>query len=328
MNEEYVCGLDVGGTKMAALVADVTGPLARVSAPTVKTGTVRALAGQALDLLDAACRQAGVPGAAVQKLGVATCGPFVPLDGMLGIAPPNVCGARSKAADLPNDWDVIPLEQVLRERFQTVAVRNDCAAALLAERQFGAARNEPNCVYVTWSTGIGFGLCVDGHILQGKRGNAGHAGHMLMDPLSDAECGCGNLGDIEAIAAGRNLANRLGCDTADLFNRARAGEAAAVEIANDAARWLGRALYNVVAVLDTRLFLFGGGVWNHHGDWLAPLLRREIGRYFPALTDGVEITSATLGARVTDVGALALVLPPAWLPLWNESQPWNRLSEA
>ncbi|WP_375183350.1 hypothetical protein [Marinobacter sp.] len=53
----------------------------------------------------------------------------------------------------------IPLEKVLCERFASVVIENDCVAALAGERMFGAVQDEPNCAYVTWSTGVGFGLC-------------------------------------------------------------------------------------------------------------------------------------------------------------------------
>lgn len=325
MDPSYIAALDIGGTKMAALVANAERPLARVTQPTVKIGSVRAVGEQGVALIDAACDQAGIAREQVSVVGVASCGPFVRMDGMLGLAAPNICGARSNAADLPNDWDRIPLEQVLRERFDTVAIRNDCAAALVAERNFGAARGETDCVYVTWSTGIGFGLCVDGEVLQGKQGNAGHAGHMLMDIGSDALCGCGNRGDIEALISGRNLGNRLGRSTTDIFSLARANDAAALAVATEAAQWLGRALYNVAVTLDTRLFLLGGSIWNHHGDWLAPLVRHEIETRLPALTDEVRIVSAALGSLVADIGALSLVMPSGWLARWDDTKPWLAL---
>src|SRR5207253_32200 len=112
-----------------------------------KTGALRALPEQAIALLREACIQAGIEEAALEAVGVSSCGPFAQIDRMLGLAAPNLCGHRSGRADLPNDWDVIPLEQVLREQFATVAIENDCVAALAAERTFGAVQDEPDCVY-------------------------------------------------------------------------------------------------------------------------------------------------------------------------------------
>jgi len=321
----FIGALDIGGTKIAACVADASGPLARVTQPTVKSGSERAVAEQAVALLRAACRQAHVAPERVRDLGVSSCGPFVRNDGMLALVTPNLCGG-SGAPGLPNDWQSIPLEQVLREHYPNVAIDNDCVAALIGERTFGALQDEPDCAYVTWSTGIGFGLCVDGHVLRGKHGNAGHAGHMLMSERSDALCGCGNRGDLEALVSGRNLEQRFGKPAAELFAAAAAGQVAERAILAQAAHWFGRALYNLVATLDLRRIVIGGGVWSHHADWLAPLVQAEIDQHFPTLTRGVTIGPARLGPLVADVGAFCLALPPAWLADWRARQPWQRLA--
>ena len=318
----YIGGIDIGGTKIVATVASRDGLLARVTQPTAKSGSLRALPEQAVQLLDEACRNAGIEPGLVRNVGVASCGPFVRENGMIALNTPNLCGALNAA--LPNDWDKIPLEEVLRERFERVAIENDCVAALVAERSFGAVKDEPDCAYVTWSTGIGFGFCVDGRILHGKHGNAGHAGHMLLDVDSDAVCGCGNHGDVEALTSGSNIRRRLQMQAADLFNSARAGDADALAAAQELAQWFGRALYNVVATLDTRYFIIGGSVWTNHGDWLLPRVKKEIVSRFPALTEGVELLPAALGSMVADIGALCLMMPEDWIAEWRRGESWKK----
>ncbi len=325
MDKTYIGAIDIGGTKVSAIVAGTQGPLARVTAPTVKSGTPRALPEQAIALMAAACRQAGIEPARVHTVGVASCGPFVREQGLLALSTPNLCGGLQGASDLPNDWNTIPLEQVLRERFDTIAIENDCVAALAGERTFGALQGERDCVYVTWSTGIGFGLCVDGNILHGKHGNAGHAGHMLMSERQDALCGCGNRGDLEGLISGRNFGNRMNMSSVELFQAARDGDVQARDAAIAAAQWFGRALYNLSATLDTRAFAIGGSVWLHHGDWLAPFVLAEIETRFPTLTAGVSIKSAALGALVADIGAFSLVIPKEWIAGWHDTQPWQKL---
>lgn len=323
MAVEYIGAIDIGGTKIAASVAGPEGPLARITQPTVKTGTVRALPEQVIGIFDAACRQAGIDANRVSTLGVASCGPFIRQDNLISLSAPNICGARAAAHDLPNDWGVIPLEQVLRERFAHVAIENDCVSALVAERTFGAVQDEPDCAYVTWSTGVGFGLCVDGHILRGKHGNAGHAGHMLMSEVQDAVCGCGNRGDLEALISGRNIANRLNLSPAELFRAAREGNPEARDAALQAAQWFGRGLYNLTVALDMRTFVIGGSIWLHHGDWLEPAVRKEIESRMPALTAGVNLLPAKLGDLVADVGAFSLVIPQEWIARWRSTKPWT-----
>jgi glucokinase len=326
MNDDITIGaLDIGGTKIAATVAGVDGPLARVTQPTVKTGSIRALPEQAIALLESACAQAGVAPQRLTAVGVASAGPFERVDGMIGLANPNICGYGKNDPGLPNDWNVVPLEQVLRERFDHVAIDNDCVAALVAERTFGAVQDERDCVYVTWSTGIGFGFCVDGHVLRGKNGNAGHAGHMLLSERQDALCGCGNRGDLEGLISGRNLGSRLNISAVELFGAARDGHLESREAAIQAAQWFGRGLYNVVAALDTRVFVIGGSVWMHHGAWLIPVVTQEIESRLPALTSGVSVVPAALGGMVADVGALSLVMPPVWIAPWRGRKPWLRI---
>lgn len=327
MTIQYIGAIDIGGTKVTATVAGKEGPLARVVQPSVRTGPERALGDQVLAMLTAACANAGLELSQLSGIGVSSCGPFIKNEHGIGLASPNLCGGLTTAApDLPNDWKVIPLEAVLREACADVVIRNDCVAALVAERTFGAVRNEPDCVYVTWSTGIGFGLCVDGHILQGKHGNAGHAGHMLLTENSDAICGCGNRGDVEGLISGRNIGRRFTQTASEVFAAARDGKSAQVAYVAEMAQWFGRALYNLTATLDTRMFVVGGSVWLHHGDWIEPMVRQEIESRLPALTQGVSIKPAALGALVADVGACSLVMPPDWIDAWRQTQPWLKLS--
>lgn len=319
-------GVDIGGTKMAAVVANAEGPLARVVHSTVKTGAERAVPEQVVALVDEVCRQAGITRGDLARLGVCSAGPFVTVDGNISLVSPNLCGALPGAQDLPNDWKSIPLEQVLRETFDDLVIRNDCIGALIAERSFGAVRDVNDCVYVTWSTGIGFGLCVDGHVLQGKHGNAGHAGHLLLSEVSQALCGCGNRGDTEALVSGRNIERVHERSAADIFDAARKGDQASHAIVAEAAQWFGKALYNLTVTLDTRVFVIGGSVWLHHGDWLRPMVLQEITSRFPSLTEGIELRTAQLRNLVADIGGLCLVMPPEWFSSWQQRSPWQRIA--
>ena len=319
-----VAALDIGGTKMAACIADASGPLLRVVQSTLTAGTPDAIARQGLRLMEACCQRLEIDPATVHAVGVSSCGPFELREGATGIIPPNLCGGLPNGEDLPNDWTFLPLESVLRERFSTVRIANDCVAALHGERAFGAA--PANSVYVTWSTGIGFGLCVDGHILNGKAGNTGHAGHMLMSDSSTALCGCGNLGDLEGMIGGRNFGKHLGKPLEVIFTDALHGEAAALQAVHEAARWFGRALYNLTAILDTEAIFIGGSVWRHNETLLAPLVRQEIQDRFPALTRNVTVQGATLGDLVTDMGAFALAIPQDWITDWRARRPWEALT--
>jgi glucokinase len=325
MGAIFLGALDIGGSKIAATIANDQGPVARVMQATIKSGAPDVLAQQCLDLLASASSLAQADVKKIKSVGVSSCGPFARQNDAIGLVAPNLCGGLTPDEDLPNDWTYIPLEATLRQQFSEVVIENDCVAALTAERYFGAAQSEPNSIYVTWSTGIGFGLCVDGHILRGKHGNAGHAGHILLSENTDALCGCGNRGDLEALVSGRNLAKQYGRTAEEIFAAATAGDAGALTIVENLAKWFGRGLYNLTTTLDTRCILVGGSVWRHHAKLLAPLVEGEIHSRFPALTAGVTLQSAELDELVADIGALTLVMPASWRADWRRRKPWTQL---
>ena len=307
-----VC-VDIGGTKVAVSVADAQGVRGKVAEPTAKEGSNDALARQIIRLVGQSCASAGVLASDIAAVGVASCGPFVMRDGLIELAAPNICGGLAgKARGLPNDWHTALLEAPLRAVFPNVRVENDGIGALEAERRWGALQGIDNCAYVTWSTGIGLGLCVDGHVLRGKNGNAGHAGHTFVSDNDDALCGCGNVGDVEGLIAGNAIARRFAplgyVDAATLFIAADAGDSRASAIIDDLCRVMGRTLYNLVVTLDLQRISLGGSVFWHHRDALLPRLRSHMAGKLPALTDGVELVSAGLGDRVGDYAALALVV--------------------
>ena len=308
--------VDIGGTKVAVSLADKTGIRGRISEPTCKEGDNGALARQILRLISQNCNRLGLATGDITAVGVSSCGPFAMRDGLVELAAPNICGGLAgPARGLPNDWRTAVLEAPLREFCRDVRVENDGIGALEAERRWGALNVDgmamTHCAYVTWSTGIGVGLCVDGHVLRGKNGNAGHAGHMFVSSDDTALCGCGNVGDVEALVAGNAVARRFSArgyaDAASLLQAAKSGDGAAEAIVNDLCEVIGRMLYNLVATLDLERISMGGSVYWHHRDYLLPRLQAQLRGKLPPLTDGCEIVSAGLGERVGDFAALALV---------------------
>ena len=305
-----VACVDIGGTKVAVNLVDHRGALGRLVEPTAKQGAPDALARQVLRMIGASCQAAGIEARDIAAVGVASCGPFVLNQGAVELASPNICGALAGSGrGLPNDWTTAVLEAPLREAFARVRVENDGIAALQAERRWGALQGLDHCAYVTWSTGVGVGLCVDGRVLRGKNGNAGHAGHMFVSDNTDALCGCGNIGDVEALVAGNALPRRFPdyVDAASFLIAAKAGDTCAQGIIDDVCRVMGRMLYNLVVTLDLQRISLGGSVFWHHRDYLLPRLQAHIKGRLSALTDGCTLVPAGLGERVGDFAALALV---------------------
>lgn len=131
---------------------------------------------------------------------------------------------------------------------------------------------------------------------------------MFVSDNDDALCGCGNIGDLEALVAGNAVARRFGADAATLLQRARAGDAAAVQVVDELCRVMGRALYNMTVILDLQRISLGGSVFTNNKDYLLPRLQAQVRGKLPALTEGCELVAAGLGDRVGDYAALALVV--------------------
>lgn len=302
--------IDIGGTKVSVSLNDAQQPMAllvRRDEPTARSGPPEALALQCIRMVDEACAELGVSPAGVQQVGVAAPGPFVTVAGLTELATPNICGGLARVpGHLPNDWRTAPIEAPLRRRFASVRIENDAVAALEAERLWGALQGVPHCAYITWSTGVGCGLCVGGRVLRGKQGNAGHLGHSFASD-GDEPCGCGNVGDLEAMVAGNHVEPRFGLSAPVLFERAEAGDAQALAHIDELCRVMGRALHNITALLDLERISLGGSVFSNNQALLLPRLSEQLHSRLPSLTAGCELVPAGLGERVGDYAALALL---------------------
>jgi glucokinase len=192
----YYAGVDLGATKVRAAVADGEGSVVA----TQKRSTPRGPAGIAvteavLDCLRDTCERAGVEPSALSAAGIGSIGP-------LDLA----AGVVDNPANLPAAVDRIPLVGPVRELIASgqVYLHNDTTAGVIGER-FHSDRNPDDMVYLTISSGIGAGVCVDGEVLDGWDGNAGEVGHMVVDPDGEMTCGCGREGHWEAYCSGNNI---------------------------------------------------------------------------------------------------------------------------
>lgn len=316
--------VDLGGTKVSVSLAHTAAPgdtdlsaearlprlLASRAEPTVKTGAPDAVPRQILRLIEAACHDAGASLGQIAAVGVAAPGPFrMDAAGQVELVTPNLCGALpGSPAHLGNDWTHIAIEAELRRAFEHVRVENDAVAALAAEQRWGALQGLRHCAYVTWSTGVGVGLCVDGRVLRGKNGNAGHAGHSFVDRDNDAACGCGQRGDVESLIAGSAIPRRFGMSAAELLGAAARGEPQALAHAERLCHILQRMLLNLTATLDLEGISLGGSVFWHHREWLLPRLQLSGRTGLAAVLQGVRVMPAGLRDRVGEFGAVAVAV--------------------
>lgn len=298
-----ILGLDIGGTKSAAVIGDTDGTiLARVSAPTPRDswqGAIALLCG----LIRQVCHDHGVAPADMAALGVSCGGP---LDSATGIvyAPPN----------LPA-WEAVPLKSFLEAEFGLpTRLENDANATALAEHRWGAGQGCRDMAFLTMGTGIGAGLILDGRLYRGRRDLAGEVGHTTVLPNGPL-CPCGKRGCLEALASGTSLA-RMGRErykedalTAhDICARARSGDPIAQGIIADVALYMGIGLANLLHTLNLERIVLGT-LAVHAADLLLEPIRAATQQHcWPRVWEGVSILPAALGDAAQDKAALAVAL--------------------
>ncbi|UIP00640.1 ROK family protein [Halobaculum sp. CBA1158] len=190
----HYVGVDLGATNLRAVVGDDRAEIrSRAETPTPR-GSGIAITEAVLRVVREACSAAGVDPTDVAAAGIGSIGPLDLAEGVI-----------DGPANIP-DVGRVPLVGPLSELLDTdrVFLHNDTIAGVIGER-FHSDRNPDDMVYVTISSGLGAGVCVDGHVLSGWDGNAGEVGHMVVDPDGAMTCGCGRDGHWEAYCSGNNI---------------------------------------------------------------------------------------------------------------------------
>lgn len=281
MNAFSALALDIGGTKIAAGVVDSRGRLrTREQTPTPEGTDADHILEVATSLL--ARVRVGYPD--VEVCGVGCGGPMSP--GGEEVSPLNI-GA----------WRSFPLRSRLAASTGlTTFVDNDAKALALGEGWCGAAAGQSNYIAMVVSTGVGGGIVVDERLLDGAAGNAGHIGHVIVEP-GGRRCGCGARGCLEAEASGPAIAAMTGGPPA-------AAPPAAIERAG---RLVGRAVGSVVNLLDLRLAVVGGSVALGFGEPFFAAAQAEVDRVARlSYSAGVRVVPAGLGADGPLIGAAAV----------------------
>lgn len=292
-----ILGLDIGGTKSAAVLGDETGRvLARKAGPTPQGPWPEALAFM-VDLLHAVRPQESN----ITALGVSCGGP---LDSKTGVvhAPPN----------LPH-WDGVPLRDLLQTEFGLpVWVENDANATALAEHQWGAGQGSRNMAFLTMGTGIGAGLILNDELYRGRHDLAGEIGHTTIVPNGPL-CLCGRRGCLETLSSGTAI-GRMGREryhddalTAhDVCARARLLDPVAQTIIADAALHMGIGLANLLQTLNLERIVLGTLAVQAGDLLLEPIRASAQAHCWPRVWDGVSIVPAALGSAAQDMAALAV----------------------
>ncbi|HEX6548624.1 MAG TPA: ROK family protein [Candidatus Dormibacteraeota bacterium] len=283
-----IAGIDLGGTQVRVALAEDDGEI--VHSDKTRTGLLKTPQAMVDWTAAAIHRRLGR-----KKLRAVAIGAPGPIDTTRGILsnPPNLPG-----------WQNSPLERMLRDALGCPAhLENDANLAGVGEYHRGAGRGSRNMVYITWSTGVGGGLIVNGQLLSGSHGSAGEVGHMIIDPDGPLD-GCGQRGCLEVFTGGRQMQAHTGESAAEIFAAAEEGDHEAKAIVDRAAYYMGLALINVTNLIDPDIIVIGGGVTR---SWklVAPTLEQVL-RSSPFIRPErrPKIRRAALGDRAGQVGAV------------------------
>ncbi|HVA03263.1 MAG TPA: ROK family protein [Acidimicrobiales bacterium] len=282
--------IDIGGTKLAAGLVTSSGELlAAHRVPTPRTDDAEVLFAAVAGLVDLVHNEATAPdsptrGANLIVAGVGCGGPMDPDRGT--VSPLNIPA-----------WRDFPLCDRLEDITGLgVELDNDAKAFALAEGWTGAARQRHDYLAMVVSTGVGGGLVVDNRLLDGASGNAGHVGHVIVEP-DGRLCACGAHGCLEAEASGTAIAAVTG----------RTPEHAGPDVVERTGRLVGRAVASVVSLLDIGLAVVGGSVALGFGAPFFEAANTELhARARLSFTTGADIVPSGLGTGGPLVGAGAL----------------------
>lgn len=300
---DVVWGLDIGGTKCALAVGDREG---RTQARwQVATADYGADWQGLLEALITRAEEAGAP--RPRAVGVSCGGPLDSARGLI-LSPPNLPG-----------WDEVPVTEWLARRVGAPAfLQNDANACALAEWRYGAGRGCRSMVFLTFGTGMGAGLILDGRLYAGACDMAGEVGHMRLEP--DGPEGYGKRGSFEGFCSGgglRQLAlHELGRDLSarELCLMADAGDEGARRVLARSADCLGRGLAVLIDLLNPERIVIGSvyaRAERHFRAGMQAALERET---LAISRRRCEIVPAGLGDEIGDVAALST----AWNGLGEE----------
>lgn len=221
-------------------------------------------------------------------------------------------------------WPVFNIPETI-QRYINVPVKaaNDANVAAFGELWQGGGKGCNNMVAVTLGTGVGGGIIIGGTILTGATGAGGEIGHIHIEDNETETCGCKNKGCLEQYASATGivrLANRrLAKDDkasvlrgAELsakavFDAVKAGDAVAIEIAEQFGEYLGKGLAAVAGVVNPEIFVIGGGV-SKAGDILLSFVEPAFKKYVFKQCAGAKFALATLGNDAGIYGAAGLIL--------------------
>lgn len=304
-------GIDIGGTKCAVIVGDDNGVKEKIRFDTTDVNDT-------LGNITKAAEKLGVG----EAIGISCGGPLDSKKGII-MSPPNLPG-----------WDNIEIVKMLEEKFGVpVGIQNDANACALAEWKYGAGKGCQNMIFLTFGTGMGAGLILDGRLYSGTNDMAGEIGHIRMEKFGPV--GYGKSGSFEGFCSGGGIAEigktvareRLQCGKSVSFcggydelekitakkiaDCAKSGDMEALRVYGICAEKLGAGLSILIDILNPEKIVIGS-IFERSGELLRKKMQRVIDREALFYARNVcEIVPAKLGDSIGDWAALAVAADTA-----------------
>jgi glucokinase len=315
-----IIGIDIGGTKCAVTYGINDGErIEIVDKLKFDTTNVDDTVANLLETTSVIMQKYGLDSGNTSAIGISCGGPLDSKKGVI-LSPPNLPG-----------WDSISIVEYFEKRFGVkTAVQNDANACALAEWKFGAARGYNNIIFLTFGTGMGSGLILDGKLYAGTNDNAGEVGHIRLEKTGPV--GYGKAGSFEGFCSGGGIAQlarvkvmeklQMGepvsfCPTMNELNHltaktvaeaAEAGDPLAKEIYRECAYYLGKALSILIDVLNPEIIVLGSIYCRAQG-LIEPAMQEIIDCETIIHTRRVcKIVPAELGESIGDYAALSVAV--------------------
>ena len=315
---KYTLGIDIGGTKCAVIlgkdkipenVTDVIVDKIRIETP---KGSLQAALDDIVFAAEDLLEKNGVAFTDLLGIGVSCGGPMDTANGVI-LSPPNLPG-----------WNNVHITELLSEHFGVPAVlQNDANACALAESKYGAGKGTRNMIFLTFGTGMGAGLILNGQLYTGACDLAGEVGHIRLN--STGPEGYGKAGSFEGYCSGGGIA-RLAemmikqertfttlddvetLDAKSIAAAAKAGDKVAKEVYEVSAIRLGQGLSLLIDILNPEAIVIGS-IYTRDTELFAETVKGVIEKEaLPGAAAACRILPAALDENIGDIAALALVL--------------------
>lgn len=324
--KEHIIGIDIGGTKCAVLLGRAHGDAENIIVDKLRFETRvergwRAVTAELLDSIEEILKKNSLSPEDIVCAGISCGGPLDSRRGVI-LSPPN----------LP-DWECVPIVDMIEERFGFDAyLQNDANACALAEWKFGAGKGLRNMIFLTFGTGMGAGLILDGRLYSGSNDMAGEVGHIRI--AADGPVGYGKRGSFEGFCSGggigrlaqdiareeiENGGSTLMCKNAEDIKNITAktaaeaadkGDKTATEVYRICGEKLGEGLAILADILDPQAIIIGS-IFARSVHLLRDSMEKALHREALSQTAGCRIIPAGLGEKIGDLASLGIAMDAA-----------------